>query len=157
MPLELVLYDFSQVNFSSARASLLQFYRAMRPRQRWFAQRAMGRTYRWWLSREVKRAEPDMPAPPADFWRHEFVPRGWQWVDPVKEIQAAMLEIDAGLNSRQRIVKELGLDLDELREEQAADMKARELAKLPELFSTMSREATPEPPKEPPNANANPD
>jgi capsid protein len=75
----------------------------------------------------------------------------------VKEIQAAMLEIDAGLNSRQRIVKELGLDLDELREEQAADMKARELAKLPELFSTMSREATPEPIKEPPNANANPD
>lgn len=139
MPLELVLFDFSQVNFSSARASLLQFYRAMRPRQKWFATKAMSRVYRWWLSREVAKGGFSADVPP-DYWSHEFVPRGWQWVDPVKELQAAMLAIDAGLDSRQRIAKSLGHDADEIRAEQVADMQARKLAGLPELRSSLTRD-----------------
>jgi lambda family phage portal protein len=155
MPLELVLYDFSQVNFSSARASLLQFYRAMRPRQRAFATKAMSRVYRWWLSREVKNGTFKTTVP-NDFWTHEFMPRGWQWVDPVKEAQAILLQMDAGLTSRPRELKAMGIDPEELLAEQIADMKAREAAGLPPLFSTLTREPTPEPPKEPPNADVKP-
>jgi lambda family phage portal protein len=154
MPLELVLYDFSQVNFSSARASLLQFYRAMRPRQRSFATRAMSRTYRWWISREVKNGTFTTRVP-NDFFPHEFMPRGWQWVDPVKEAQAILLQIDAGLTTRQRELKSMGIDPEELLAEQVADMQARELAKLPPIFSTLTRDPTPEPVEKP--ANANPD
>jgi capsid protein len=154
MPLELVLYDFSQVNFSSARASLLQFYRAMRPRQRSFATRAMSRTYRWWLSREVKNGT-FKSLVPNDFFPHEFMPRGWQWVDPVKEAQAILLQIDAGLTTRQRELKSMGIDPEELLAEQVADMRARDLAKLPPIHSSLTRDPTPEPVEKP--ANANPD
>jgi capsid protein len=47
MPLELVLLDFSRVNYSSARAAFLQFYQAMIPKQQYFRTKVMSRIYRW--------------------------------------------------------------------------------------------------------------
>jgi capsid protein len=155
MPLELVLMDFSEPNFAAAKANLLGFYRAMTPKQNNFKTRALSRGYRWWLSREVNNNS-FTNAPPTDFWAHEFLAHEWTWVDPIEQMQAALLEMDAGLNSRPRIAKKLGRDPDELHEEQKADMERRKKDKLPLLHSSLTRDPTPEPPKEPPNADPKP-
>jgi lambda family phage portal protein len=139
MPLELVLLDFSRVNFSSARAAFLQFYQAMRPKQGYFANRVLGPVYRWWLSRAVNAGE-FTNAVPAAYWPHQFMPRGWQWVDPVSEAQAALLEISMGINSPQRVAARLGRDHEEILAETASAMAAMRLLDLPVVLSNLTRD-----------------
>lgn len=51
---------------------------------------------------------------------YKFIPRGWQWVDPLKEVQANTQAIDALLTSRSRVVAEtLGEDYEDMLEEMA--------------------------------------
>ncbi|MDT1061895.1 phage portal protein [Paracoccus sp. CPCC 101403] len=51
-------------------------------------------------------------------------------VDPTKEIPAMIEEVDAGLNSRQGVQRELGRDPDRIREERLADQQADAAAGL---------------------------
>jgi lambda family phage portal protein len=139
MPLELTLLDFSRVNYSSARASFLQFYQAMRPKQDYFRTMVLGRIYRWWISRAVYAGE-FTTAIPENYWAHNFMARGWQWTDPLKDAQAGLLEVNMGINTSRRIAARLGRDYDELSLEQAADMAARRLMGFGEVFSTLTRD-----------------
>lgn len=43
-------------------------------------------------------------------------PRGWSWVDPEKDMNAAILGIQNGLKSRTQILAELGVDLEDVYE-----------------------------------------
>jgi capsid protein len=56
----------------------------------------------------------------------KFIPRGWSWVDPDKEIRSAVTAIDRGLTSATRIAAEQGRDLVEVYDEIQAE---REMAK----------------------------
>lgn len=138
MPLELTLMDFSQTNYSSARAALQQFYRAMGARQEFFKRMYLSRVYRWWLSREIN-AGTITTAPPEDYLAHDWIAHGWQWIDPVKELQAALLEADMGINSLTNIAASQGRDFAEILTQRAAEMAAIRAAKLPPAFSTMTR------------------
>ena len=141
MPLELVLLDFSRVNYSSARASFLQFYQAMRPKQDYFRKKVLSRVYRWWVSRAAKAGEFVNPVP--DFyWPHNFMPRGWQWVDPLKEAQAGLLEVGMGINTPRRLAARLGRDYNEITAELAADLAAHRAMGLPLALSTLTRDPT---------------
>ncbi len=42
--------------------------------------------------------------------RAAHYPQGWSWVDPLKEVQAAILAIRAGLKSPQMVINELGFN-----------------------------------------------
>lgn len=44
-------------------------------------------------------------------------PRGWEWVDPQKEVSAHRDELDAGLTSRTRVLQKRGIDFGELLDE----------------------------------------
>lgn len=140
MPLELTLLDFSRVNYSSARAAFLQFYQAMIPKQQYFRTKVMSRVYRWWLDLMLRQDRIRSPVP-ADYYKHHFMPRGWQWVDPVREAQAALLEIAMGVNSPQRVAARLGRNYEQILAEVAADAKARNVYGLPLNISSMTREA----------------
>ncbi|MCP4570027.1 MAG: phage portal protein, partial [FCB group bacterium] len=50
-----------------------------------------------------------------------WTPRRWSWIDPLKDTQANIKAIDAGLKSRTQVVSEQGLDFDELCEQLAAE------------------------------------
>ena len=140
MPLELVLLDFSRVNYSSARAAFLQFYQAMLPRQHVFRVKVMTRIFRWWQTLMIRQERFTCPMPP-DFARHHFAARGWQWVNPVQEAQTALLEISMGVQSPQRVAARLGRNYEQILAELAADFRARTLLGLPVNLSAMTREA----------------
>ena len=47
---------------------------------------------------------------------HEWQPRTYPWVDPMKDVQAALLEINSGLKSRGDVIKErYGKDIKDVR------------------------------------------
>ena len=55
-------------------------------------------------------------------WRAvQWIPPRWDWVDPLKDIQAQVLAIDAGLLSRRKAVEATGYDIEEIDRENAAD------------------------------------
>ena len=55
--------------------------------------------------------------------RWEWVPAGMPWIDPLKEINADIAAIGAGLSSRTRRLREQGIDFKELVDELAAEQK----------------------------------
>jgi capsid protein len=48
------------------------------------------------------------------FTRPTWLPRRWSWVDPLKDISAAILELKHGLNSRRRIAAESGVSIEDI-------------------------------------------
>lgn len=58
---------------------------------------------------------------------YRFQPRGWQWVDPAKDMQANQSALEANLTSEQRLVEELhGEDYEVILEERANFKRAAE-------------------------------
>jgi capsid protein len=56
----------------------------------------------------------------------EWLPRGWPWVDPLKDVQAAQLSIGNGLESRKRVLADAGEEFEDVFEELAAEKKLAE-------------------------------
>lgn len=107
LTIEQVFLDFSRANYSSSRAARLQAQQTALQQQDWFASVFVSRVYQWWLSREIKRGTlPNAPAENA--WAHEWIPQGRPWVDPTKEIDAAIKAVALGVDARAYIASERG-------------------------------------------------
>ena len=102
MPLELVFMDFSQTNYSSARASMEQAYRAFSIKRRQFA-RFMQKIYWHWMMYKIDR-EGQFGGGFAGIrgdnrFRHVWMGQPWPYLDPQKEAEAALVAIDGGLST----------------------------------------------------------
>lgn len=110
--------DLSDVNYSSIRAGLLverDFYRAA---QKDLADQVLARIYREWIRWAVTTGAVALPATRLrDLTAHTWRARGWPWVDPEKDVKAAVLAIQNKLDSRTRVVAEQGRDFEEVLEE----------------------------------------
>ena len=51
----------------------------------------------------------------------QWIPPRWDWVDPLKDIQAQVLAMEAGITSRRKVVEGTGYDVEEVDRENAAD------------------------------------
>jgi hypothetical protein len=51
----------------------------------------------------------------------KWIPQGWQWVDPLKEIDAMKAAIRSGLMSRSEAISSNGYDAEDMEREIAAD------------------------------------
>ena len=51
----------------------------------------------------------------------QWIPPRWDWVDPLKDIQAQVLAMEAGITSRRKVVEATGYDVEEIDRENAAD------------------------------------
>jgi capsid protein len=60
---------------------------------------------------------------PADARAVQWIPPRWDWVDPLKDIQAQVLAMEAGITSRRKVVEGTGYDIEEVDRENAADAK----------------------------------
>jgi lambda family phage portal protein len=119
--------DLESVNYSSIRAGLLEerdFYRAL---QAHAIESFCRPVFRRWLDRAVfmgaiSGARPaDIPRLQEPKWR----PRGWAWVDPLKDVQASVLAINNGLDSHVDVLAEQGEEFEHV----MANLKmAKELA-----------------------------
>jgi lambda family phage portal protein len=141
MPLELVLLDFSRTNYSSARAALLQAYRVFRSEQTYFTDHFLRRVYRWRVSKWVKDG---VLVPPAaiqsNYWKHSWIAPGWAWVDPTKEIEAALMEVDGGLNTLTNIAAQHGHDFYELVQARKRELDTLAAAGIPTARSARTRD-----------------
>ena len=121
LPYHLVTGDVRQANYSSLRAELVEFRRRIGQLQHGVMAHQFCRPVwlRWLEAAALSGALdlPDMAKAKPVHW----IPPRWDWVDPLKDIQAQLLGINAGLMSRRKAVEATGYDIEEIDRENAAD------------------------------------
>lgn len=115
--------DLEGVNFSSMRQGALDERDGWRVTQEFTADGACQVIYVFWLRNALAADAMNLPIHLFDRYAvSHWQARGWQWVDPQKEVNASIAAIGHGLNSRTRVLAERGADyeeiIDELRTEQ---------------------------------------
>jgi len=106
LPLEVVLLDWTQSNFSQSRAALAAA-------NAWFEKKR--KIFSRMISRIVGWALPGPWAP---------VARALPWTDPQAEIEISAARLDRGLSSYSEEARRLGVDPGDLRAQVAADIEA---------------------------------
>lgn len=114
---EQLTMDWSQVNYSSARAALLEIWRGFMSKKANFGAQYMGPIYRAWLEEVFDKGLVRLPPKAVSFeanpaaWCHaEWIGPGRGWIDPLREAQAARERIDGGLTTMQHEASEQGRD-----------------------------------------------
>ena len=108
--------DLSGVNYSSIRAGLLEFRRCIEAYvYSLFIYQFLRPVWRRWMDTAVLAGildfrDYDNPIKRRQYQSVLWQPPGWDWVDPQKDIAAAMVAVRGGLDSRDRIIRERGLD-----------------------------------------------
>jgi lambda family phage portal protein len=118
--------DYSKSNFSSSRLALLSERELWRILQQWIIDNFHQVIFEKWLDLAVLSGEISIPGYELDVDKYHDVrwrPRGWPWVDPLKEVSANRDAILGGLTSISKIVEAEGDDLDDLFEEIARERK----------------------------------
>lgn len=116
--------DLEGVNYSSMRSGLLIEREYWRTLQEWWTDSFLLPVYEEWmqfamLSGALKLDSRD----PRRFRDVQFRPRGWPWVDPLKDNQATVLAIQNGLGSRTAALAEQGEDFEEIIEQLAEETR----------------------------------
>ncbi len=127
LPYHLVTGDVRQANYSSLRAELVEFRRRVEQLQHGVIAHQLCRpVWARWLETAVLAGALDLP----DFARSRaryrpvnWIPPRWDWVDPLKDIQAQVLAMEAGIISRRKVVEATGYDVEEIDRENAADAR----------------------------------
>ena len=137
---ETISRDFSQTNYSSSRLSLIEDRDHWRILQSWLIENFHRRVFSEWLDLAVLSnalALPGYEQQPERFKAARWMPRGWAWVDPAKEVAAYKDAVRCGFKTLADVVAEQGGDLDEL-------LLARqsELAKLDEMGIVVDSDPT---------------
>ena len=118
--------DLSQANYSSMRAGLIGERDHWRREQQRLVMHVLDRIYRHWLKQALLTAKDQLPALDYDSRRWTTVqwqPRGFVSVDPMKEIEAALLEVNAGTKSLTQFAAESGRDLPDVIAERAREIQ----------------------------------
>ena len=127
MPYHLVTGDVRQANYSSLRAELVEFRRRVEQLQHGVIAHQLCRPVwaRWRQTAVLAGALdlPDFARSPARYRPVNWIPPRWDWVDPLKDIQAQVLAMEAGIISRRKVVEATGYDVEEIDRENAADVK----------------------------------
>ena len=120
LPYHLVTGDVRQANYSSLRAELVEFRRRIGQLQHGVIVHQLCRAvWRRWLETAVLSGALD--ADPATARPVQWIPPRWDWVDPLKDIQAQVLAMEAGITSRRKVVEATGYDIEEVDRENASD------------------------------------
>lgn len=106
--------DLEGVNFSSIRSGVLEEREQWRAIQSWLSQQLCRRVYRAWLVQALTTQALALPQRKFDkFTSVEWQPRGWAWVDPLKDQQANALAVELGVMSRTEIAATQGRDFED--------------------------------------------
>lgn len=106
--------DLEAVNYSSIRAGLLSerdFYRVL---QRWASTHLHRPVFRAWAKQAMLTAQIPVRQPSEYASNACWKPRGWKWVDPLNDVQAASLSVQEGFATRSDICSEQGHDFEDV-------------------------------------------
>jgi len=114
---ESISRDYSQSNYSSSRQALLEDRDNWRALQQWMIRNFQQRVYEdfldaAYLSNTV--ALPGYAVKPALYRNPKWMPRGWGWVDPSKEIAALKDAVRCGFMTLTQVIAQSGGDFDEV-------------------------------------------
>ena len=132
LPYEVVTKDFSNVNYSSARAALLEAYRVYEIYREIMVRQYCQPIFQEVLIEAVGKKYLKLPCTPSQFIRDIDLWSNTKWIgpsrgyiDPMKEANACVTLINAGIVSRSEIVAERGGDFDEITQRLADEKKMR--------------------------------
>lgn len=130
--------DLEGTSYSSIRQGALEERDAYRMMQQFLLDHFIIPAYAAWLQHVMEFGYISIPATRFDkfFSATNFRPRGWQWVDPQKEINAAVEAMHNGIMSMQDVSNQYGRDVEETfsqwqRDQEMAAQFGLELAFLP--------------------------
>ena len=116
--------DLEGVSYSSLRSGALAERDQYRVCQGWLAHALAVPVFNAWLEMAALANAVAL----ADGVEHEHRGRSWPWVDPLKDTNAQILAIGAGLKSRRQVIAEAGGDAAQTLAEIAADNAAASAA-----------------------------
>jgi len=107
--------DLSSVNYSSIRQGALDERDGYRTLQQFMIEHFIEPVFRSWLSSAMDFGGIPIPANKYDKFSDNisFRGRGWNWVDPLKEINAAVVGLNNGILSMQDVAAHYGRDVEE--------------------------------------------
>ena len=114
---EAISHDFSQTNYSSSRLSLLEEREYYRILQDWLIENFHQPVFERWLDLAVLSGTLDLgryEMDPGFYRKPRWMPRGWGWVDPQKEVASSILAVQAGFKTVGQIIAESGGDIEEV-------------------------------------------
>jgi len=130
--------DLEGTSYSSIRQGALEERDAYKMMQQFLLEHFVVPAYSAWLIHVMEFGYIPIPATrfPKFFSSSQFRARGWQWVDPSREINAAVTAMHNGIMSPQDVCAQYGKDLDETfaqwdRDREAAKQYGLELAFFP--------------------------
>jgi lambda family phage portal protein len=119
--------DLEGVNYSSMRSGLLIERDQWKICQSMMAETFMQPIFESFMGMALLSGQLVLDSrDPSRFLCGKWEPRGWQWVDPLKDVQASILAIGSGLQSRDAIVSERGDSIEQVFETLAAEKKQAE-------------------------------
>ena len=118
--------ETSGVSYSAGRTITVEdrdYYREM---QAFFIRNAMVPLFKFWLRMNMLSETSDIPPSRMDavLAKHVFRARGWDWVDPAKDVKANAEAIATGQKSLTAILAERGVDIDDHLDEIEAERQA---------------------------------
>lgn len=124
--------DWGGVSYSSVRAGTIAERDHWRILQAQFIEQVASPAFRAWLASFLRLAA-STPYIPEDYGRlseHEFRGRTWDWVDPMKDVNAAAVAVAHGWKTDAQIAADYGTDIDENIAEAARLRPSKESAGL---------------------------
>lgn len=122
--------DLEAVNFSSARAGVLEDREEYMDVQEWFIEDWATPIFQAWLRSALLAGQITLSnGSPLSFSKYDkfrqcqFTGRRWSWVTPTQDIAATEKSIALGLTSRRREAAKQGVDIAEVAAEQQADQE----------------------------------
>jgi lambda family phage portal protein len=124
--------DLEGVSYSSIRSGTLEERDGWMVLQQWFIDAFLEPVFTEWLRYALAMGQCTMPNGSAlplakldKFQAHSFQGRRWAWVDPLKDVEADIKAMQAGLRSPQDVAAGMGSDLETvLQQIQAANAMA---------------------------------
>ncbi len=119
LPLELVLLDYSQTNFHSARSASAQAYRGFDAMADWFRSRWLRPIYRWWVGEQMAMGRIE--------WREDWADHNWiapprPVFDPKAEAEATLTRINGNLETLDEALSREGRDIREVLVQRALEV-----------------------------------
>jgi lambda family phage portal protein len=147
--------DLSQANYSSMRMGLFGERDRWKRRQNSFATHVLRRVYRAWLPLAMLAQKLTGLGYDDSRWQTvKFQPRGFQSVDPIKDVTGKLLGVNAGVETLTRMAAEDGRDLEEVIIERRQEMDLFKQYDVPSTIATAITEKDPGPADEPNPADA---
>jgi lambda family phage portal protein len=105
--------DLTNANYGSLRDGSLKERDAYKKEQNWIAVQLYRRVYLRWMKFAILAGVLKPPTRNAALYTsHNWLARGWPWIDPQKDIAAAGLEVAYGFNTRTTICAANGRDFE---------------------------------------------